>query len=263
MEIDNYGISTFKTCPKQFDYRINKHLVSQKVNLPANFGIAIHDGLDAFYKTSQADEAIKMFGQAWKPFEGMDSRGLYTAVRGAAILLEYIEGYDNLEPVHVEVGIACHVDNTSHILTGRVDMVARWDGQIYVVDHKTRSKSLQTFCIQPNYQLLGYSYGVRETLGMEQFPPLMANLIKVAKKYDELCLRMTHDILEHEMEEWADDFIYWCARIEDCKTFNKWPRIGQEYVCAWCEYQEVCNQPEMEERFIENGIYTVKAWKPY
>jgi len=271
MKIDNYSLSQFKTCPKSFEFRIEEGIVSNKPNLPAQFGIAIHAGLDAFYanelhhtKGMSLGVALDAFLDSWKEFDGLDSKGLYTAVRGIHILTEYESSYNNIKPMHQEIGMAVPLkEGYDIILTGRIDLIGEFDDALYVIDHKTRSKSLNTFSMQPNYALLGYSLGVKETLGLEGYPPIMVNLIKVAKTYDSMVLRMLHYPSLEEVEKFMDDTIYWCARIEDCRSFRMFPRVGDEFKCAWCDYKEICVQPELTERLIENGTYRKEEWKPY
>lgn len=270
MKLDNYAISLFKTCPSKYMFRCTKSLVSQKANLPASFGIAIHVGLDELYKTHSLEEAIKAFKESWEPFEGLDLKGLYCLGRGGIILtnyneLMYLSGNDFV-PLHIEVGMAAELNGSEHILTGRIDLIVKQDNEVIVVDNKTRSRSLSSFGMQPNYQLLGYSLGTKQTLNLKEYPPVMANLIKVSKSLnpDDFILRKIHYPSPSEMATFIEDTIYWIAKVEECTNFERFPKLGDGYKgCEGCEYNAICIAPQMEYHMIEEGLFKVEEWKPY
>ncbi len=265
-KIDNYALNMFKTCPKKYAYRMEENLVPASVNLPALFGIAIHEGLASLHKGELIEDAVEAFNKSWGEFDGMDTKSLYTGERGVFLLLEYNENYKlTPKPKHVEVGFAVEVDDSEWMLSGRIDLFDTIDGTLYVIDNKTRSKTLGSYCIYPNYQLLGYSYGGMITLGLDHPPPIMANLIKVAKKFNpaDFLLRMTYYPTKAQIEAYCEDFIYWCAKLSECRQFQRFPMRGDDYTCAWCDYRPLCEAPQMLEHLVESGTYRREIWEPY
>lgn len=259
--IDNYALSIFKECPYKYHLRMNRNIVSCRPNLPAQFGIAIHEGLAEHYRGKSLDEAVKAFKESWQEFEGMKPE--YSIPLGVMMLTYYVQT-DKLEPLHVEVGIAVEIPQTKWVYTGRIDLVARLDDVMFVIDHKTRAKSLSTFNIEPNFQLVGYAYGVQQTLGLESPPGIMVNLINVSSKKSsgEFNLKMTHSVKPEDYQRFIESVQYYTDGIEVCFD-NGFPRIGVEFHCAWCEYKELCVSPHLEERLIEGGVYKRSEWKAY
>ena len=266
MQIDNYAISLFKDCPRKFQYRTIDNLEPKTANLPALFGIAIHSGLDQLYKDEDISIAFEAFGDAWKPYEGMDYRKLYTMERGFNILREYELHYlGDGETLYVETGFAVPIPGCEHILTGRIDRVKKVQERVKVQDHKTRSRALDSYCLNPNFQLLGYSFGVMNLMGLDYYPAVEANLIKVAKKFDpaDFVLRMDKTPMENEMDEYFNTLRYYLQEIEDCSSGSNFPMKGSEFSCNWCEYRPLCEAPHMKERFVEEGVFVESMWKPY
>lgn len=259
--IDNYALSLFKECPYKYHLRINKQLVSCKPNLPAQFGIAIHEGLASHYNGNSIEDAVVAFDNSWQEFEGLDDK--YSRALGVMILAYYVK-QDILKPLHVEVGIAAPT-SSDWVYTGRVDLIAEFDNTLYVIDHKTRAKSLGTFSIEPNYQMIGYAYGVQQTLGLEYPPPIMVNLINVStrKSNNEFNLRMVHHTKPSDIDNFLNNVAYYTANIDRCVERSSWPRLGMEYHCAWCEFKELCIAPHLEDRLVESRIFERKEWRAY
>jgi hypothetical protein len=202
------------------------------------------------------------FDASWHEFEGLKDE--YNRALGVATLAYYIERHDNLIPKYVEIGMAVELHN-GWVYTGRIDLIAEFDSVIYVVDHKTRAKSLGTYCMNPNFQLIGYSYGVQQTLGLPDPKPIMVNLINVSTKgkSGDFNLRMTSHPTAVDVHHFLNTVNFYVEGIMRCTKMAVWPRLGMEYHCAWCEFREPCTSPHLIDRLVESGVFKVEEWKAY
>ena len=65
------------------------------------------------------------------------------------------------------------------------------------------------------------------------------------------------------MEKYFDSMTYWMAKIEECRHFSQYPMNGNDYTCNWCKYRPLCEAPQLEEQFVEEGVFKKDGWEPY
>jgi hypothetical protein len=164
--IDNTAVSSFKKCPKDWEYSALRKITKIGGNIHLHAGGAYAAGLEfarkAFYDEGKpADEAISIGIDALTRFWGADtpeheSAKSYDRMVGA--LLEYFEQYpmedDVVKPYllptgkhAVEFTFAVPIPGLFHPVTGdpllyagRFDMLAIRDGVLFVEDDKTASQ---------------------------------------------------------------------------------------------------------------------------
>ena len=114
-----------------------RHLDTKTVSPALEFGAAIHDALDIYY-TNGLTNAITKFRESYKDREGDDVR---TVANGEKVLEWYSKVYAH-EPFKLigkpEVGFVFPYGEIT--LGGRMDLPVEWDGQLWVVEHKTTSR---------------------------------------------------------------------------------------------------------------------------
>ncbi len=163
---DNTKMKCFQTCRIKYYYR---HILGLVPNMDKNalrFGKAIHTGLSIWYETGDADKALH---EAFKDYEDDLTDEKRTSARGKEILSEYFLQYPT-EPfdiianeIPVEILISSDPYN-NYILTGKIDLVCKWHGGIYGIDHKTTSRLGDYYFTQYEIsrQMLGYTWALKQ-----------------------------------------------------------------------------------------------------
>ena len=118
-------MSTFMTCRRRYEYRINRGLVSKRPATALTFGGAIHEGLDSWYNDKDVDKAVKIFKEGFEQrIEEDDKR---THAMGEWILRNYHEQYKDQpwELVASERAFELPFRNGKKFI-GRIDKIVRW-----------------------------------------------------------------------------------------------------------------------------------------
>ena len=237
----------FMHCPRLFYYKWIRRLELKEEKPSLTFGKVFHEALLVWYQTGDRDEALKVFEKLPASIQD-DYR---TKEWGQAIFKEYVERYKS-EPyrtLYLEKEFAVEIGE--RVLVGTVDKIVDWNGQIYVVDHKTSSSVGLSFFnkFRPNVQIDGYCYACRELLG--SCSGAIINGISVAKAPKERFARDISSRSKEELERYAEVFSYWTGEIERCLREGKWVmnttscnRFGR------CVFWELCVYGE-DERLVE------------
>jgi hypothetical protein len=144
-------ISDYQRCNKYFYWRYVKKLVSKYPATALLFGRAIHETLAEWFKTMAVDiipifktqmELIKdeFAEEAWYDEKMTD---------GLAMLESFLFNVPRTwQPIAIEEPVETLIPVTggSVKLTGRVDLVVKNDGMVYIVDHKTTGWGLASLC---------------------------------------------------------------------------------------------------------------------
>lgn len=197
--VDSSMRGAFVSCPRNFYYGYLLSLRKGSSNIHLHFGGCIahamevarksywQHGLDEIHSVAAACTAfIQQWGDYEPPEEVLRSRaGIKSIDAGLDAILSYFEQYplgsDQLKPLMingepiVEKSFALPIEGTEHpttgnpiVYAGRFDMLAEFNGAIFVVDEKT------TLSLGPNWrsnwllrgQFTGYVWGAR-TFGVE------------------------------------------------------------------------------------------------
>jgi len=241
-------LTDFMHCPKKFYFRWVRKLEPKEEAPSIVFGKVFHEALLVWYQTGDEKEALKVFEKI--PVGIADDHR--TKELGETIFKEYVERYKS-EPyrtLYLEKEFKVEVVE-GKILAGTVDKIVDWNGQIYVVDHKTSSSVGLSFFnrFRPNPQIDGYCYACKELLG--RCDGAIINGISVAKNPKE---RFARDITSRSNREfllYAKTFDFWTEMIELCIKHKEWPmntthcnQFGK------CVFWELCVYGE-DERLVE------------
>jgi len=161
---DYTAINTFQHCRRKFYFFVIKGYRSKRVAPALEFGLAIHEALDAYY-TSGLEEAAKIFRETYVDREGEDLR---TVENGLKLLGHYSKVYAN-EPFKVigtpEQGFVFPLGDI--LWGGRMDLPVLWDNEVWIVEHKTCARLDSNFFKQfkMDSQVTSYIMGAEEYLG--------------------------------------------------------------------------------------------------
>ena len=213
-------LNTFMECPAKFYQRHEEHLVSVDFAPAAlTLGGGIHNALALYYNTLRSqgnkcdlEELTEQMKQAFVahaadvikakkfPIEQKDAHdGKRCVFRAFDILEAYVEhyGYDMFEEIlEVESPFAIiipYLDKLSGeegeiIYVGRRDALVVWNGQVYVLEHKTSSLITQFYLesYALDYQVSGYIKSVRELTGLDNRKAIInvLGVYKSSTKYE-------------------------------------------------------------------------------
>ena len=263
---DNTSISMFQECRKKYYWRMIRHLEPVTVSSALTFGGCIHEALDIYY-TKGIDEAIAEFGETYKDREGDEKR---TVENGVKLLKWYAKVYAN-EPFKVlakpEMGFV--IPLTDDILYGgRMDLPVEWDGQLWVMEHKTASG------LTPNWfrqwtldkQATGYIIGTETYFGrkcagciinaLEVWKDVKRVTAKTKKPEDHFCrFPMTRSTMLKER------FVLNIQRIVRdirwCEENDEFMEAESKNICfsynSNCPYLDLCLYGE-DEKLVESEL---------
>lgn len=266
-------IDTFQTCRKKYYFRMVRHLTPIEVATPLLFGSAIHDALDAYY-TDGLDKALEIFGATYQDHEGDELR---TVANGVKLLNNYAVVYAH-EPFKVlgrpEVGFVFQLGDI--LWGGRMDLPVEWDGDLYVMEHKTTTRLEYNYSKQFDLdkQITSYVLGAEEFLKrkclgciinvLEPWKELKRPTVKSKKPADHFFrdpiprTPLLKERFKLNVQRIVRD-ILWC---EENKEFYE---AEKKEVCRYynkdCPFKQLCMFGE-DERVIARD-YKVEKWEPY
>ena len=254
--IDHSSLQTYRECPYRYRLAYLEGLKKREegeAEHHANFGGAIHKGLEAHYKGGSLEQVLESF-QAAYPVQ-LDQQDLAkTQANGRKLLQEYIRFYTE-EDKRYEI-VAVEVVDSFEISFGipytvKLDLIVKHksSGEFYGIDHKTTGKSLDyNYWVQfdPNAQLTGYcayiqhrygscsgmyvnalSFGYRQRAYRGEPPGFHWNF-----------QRQLFNRNKHQIEAWKEDTIGWIEDLSYSKENNRFYKNTSQ--CRWCSYRPIC-----------------------
>ena len=250
-----------------------RHLTTKTVSPALEFGAAIHDALNIYY-TVGLEEAIIKFKETYKDREGDEIR---TVDNGIKALEWYAKVYEH-EPFTIvgkpEVGFVFPLGDI--LWGGRMDLPVEWDGQLWVMEHKTTSSLNINFFRQfaLDKQVTSYTVGAEAFFNRE----CKGCIINVIEPWKEL-KRPTERSKKPE-QHFIRDPVMRSKKLKDrfklniqqivrdilwCEENNEFYEAELKNVCFSynydCPYRTLCEFGE-DERII-NSDFKVEKWQPY
>ncbi len=267
-------IDTFQTCRRKYYWFAVRHLQTKTKSNALLFGGAIHDALDTHYGEKNMPKAIANFKETYKDREGDDLR---TVANGVKLLEHYAVVYEK-EPFEVlgkpETGFVYPIGEIMY--GGRMDLPVRWDGPIWIVEHKTASVIRAAYFRQFDLekQVTGYILAAEAFTGekvmgclinaLEPWKELKRPTAKSKKPEDHFVRypvtrsQMLKDRFKLNVQRLVRD-ILWCEKN------NEFYEAEKKEACFYynydCPYKMLCQFGE-DERTIEKEYVTSK-WEPY
>jgi len=260
--LDYTTLSTFLTCRKKHYWRNVRNLVAVDGAVSLAFGHSTHGGWAVFYKGEGDKATLKAFACEYKDFpvpEG-DKR---TLKRGMECLEDYTKRYQHnpFKVINVEVS---HQVKIHPLLTyaARMDLIIKWEGRIYVMEHKTASKLGSYFfdAFKLNHQVDGYFFACMDKYG--ECHGVWIDAMLIAKtKFN--CLRDIVGRGPKHKEEFIEELL-------DIEKNMRWAEKEQSYPldkgsCDYygaCVYKDLCyyrHDKKILKRVIETR-YTESVW---
>ncbi len=279
---DYSTLSSFQTCRKKYYWEHVRNLRPKMKGVALEFGGAIHEGLDVYYKqvaTVGNEQAIK---EAIAKFSGMyqDREGdeLRTVANGVKMLEWYGKKYKD-EPFKTvgkpETGFVFFIGDV--LYGGRIDLPVDWDGNLWIMEHKTTTRLTGGYFDQYELdkQVTGYIIAAEEYFKERK---VMGCIVNVMEPWKEL-IRPTSKSKSPEdhflrkpitrstfvKERFKLNVQRIVRDITWCHENNEFMEAEKKEVCQYynrpCPYLQLCQYGE-NERTIENE-YVVEKWEPF
>ena len=174
----------FKTCRRMWKYKYVEHLHKNQESQGALWtGRMLHFALAAYYEQVLDDgkhplpkkdylDLLLSSADFWLsqkvtpeirnrlgPLEMSTMNDTINLVNG--MLTNYLDTYymqDKFEVVAVEEPIEVQIPGTNHFLVGTLDMVVRWKGKLWVLDHKGYKQFADPSALELDDQMTAYCY---------------------------------------------------------------------------------------------------------
>lgn len=275
---DYSTISAFQTCRRKYYYAYKRHLRPLVKGTPLIFGGAVHDALDEYYKHKDreagAKAAIAKFESIYSTPEGDELR---TVENGVKMLTWYFVKYKH-EPFTVvgkpEEGFVFPIGDI--LFGGRLDLPVEWDGQLWIMEHKTTTRMGGGYFDQfeLDKQPTGYILAL-ESFSSRKCAGCIINAMEPWKEVKRVSAR-TKQPEDHFLrkpltrsQQLKDRFKYNVqAIVRDirwCEDNNEFQEAEKKEACFYynrsCPYLQLCQYGE-DERIIKRD-YIVEEWRPY
>lgn len=266
-------IDTFQRCRRYYYWRMVRHLEKTTISPALEFGRAMHEALDIHY-TLGTNEALEKFRATYKDIEGDEIR---TVENGVKVLEWYAKVYPS-EPFKIvgkpEAGFVFQLGDI--MWGGRLDLPVEWDGQLWVMEHKTTTRLDSNFFKQfaLDKQITGYTVGVEECFG-RKCSGCIVNAIEVWKELKRPTVKskrpedhfvrdpiMRSSMLKERFKVNVNKIV---RDILWCEKENEFYEAEKKDVCFSynydCPYRTLCEFGE-DPRVISRD-YRETVWAPY
>ena len=279
MKLDNFALSLFQACPAMYNLRIEQGWTPIRKRAALGFGAAIHVGLAAWHRTSDAKIAVKTMLKVWPA--GMPEEDFRTKEKAIGVLLEYFEKYpqegfqvigapdsplvekaftldtglflncescdkgglvgDVLLANGFGVCLNCGYPREPLEYGGIIDGGIMFYDRAYTFEHKTTTRMGDSYFLQfkPNNQVTGYIWGLGK-LTNTQVGGAMINAIGIYKAQPTKFERHLTTRTQTEIDEWLLNVLATANDIARCKRNNRWPmRTAACTMFGLCDFHNV------------------------
>jgi len=279
--VDNYMLSMFQTCPAKFKRRIVEGWKPRKQGAALGFGQMLHLGIEVWYRTHSLEAAEIAVQEAWPANHPDDDwRDLSKCI---SVLGEYTREYpselwrvvdaDKTNPM-LEVSFTLPLldANGNQLYTydgyaiqygGIFDLMLDFNGQFYIMDHKTTTRLGDYYFNQykPNNQITGYLWGASQ-LTNRRVGGAFINAIGLYKKSPTKFKRHLTVRSEDDFPNWVQSVQHACNLIRIAYNSGQWPQFTSACTLYGnCEFRDVhvMGSNTQQERYLEM-MYEKEHW---
>jgi radical SAM protein with 4Fe4S-binding SPASM domain len=150
------------------------------------------------------------------------------------------------------------------LLSGHLDRVVEYNGDLMGMDHKTTSLALTSYYydqFEPDNQMTLYTLAYRVVFDAP-IRGIIINAAQVLVDSTNFGRHFTYRTPD-QIEEWLHDLHYWFNLAEHFATENHWPM--NDKACRNCHFRQVCARaPCVREAFLEANFEQKEEsrWNP-
>lgn len=287
---DSTSAGEFKRCPRAYEYSIIHGYVSGRMQVHLEFGILVHQGLEAYdyeriFAGRDHEEALdrvvewamratwdQALGRPWTTMHSSKNR--WTLIR---TLIWYLDNYRdeaartvvlaNGKPA-VELSFRYELDlapisdpSMPFISCGHMDRLVDLNGDIYIRDVKTTEKSLDDSYFDqysPDNQFSWYVMAGRVTYGLP-IRGIMVDAIQVGAGFNRFQRRIIPRT-EDQIAEWYTGLKMMLRTAEGYAQAGFWPM--NEKACYGCGYREICSKSPNGRQAWLDSAFRRRVWDP-
>ena len=267
---DASSISTIQSCPQLYRYKLEGWR-SKVESIDPVWGSAVHRGMEILdthrFRDNPKDEAVHAATStvlAEFPVLGSSTdtkKNMETAIRAIVWRAEEFYNTDlmkvaalpNGEPA-LEVRFECPFPDTDYRVSGKVDKVAWWENDLYIIDTKTTKSSLSDYYFNffaPNTQVYTYLWAIRDVLEMP-VKGFIIDAISTGVNYTRFG-RAPFTVTPSQVDEWLTDTTMTLKQVEKYYELGHWPHNFS--ACGnygGCAFRDTCrNSQEHRPAFLE------------
>jgi len=306
---DSTSIGYLKTCPRLYQYIMIEGWGSRDESVHLRFGIEYHSALQdyAIARSSGAShedsirDSIRALVQrihGWNP-DTSNRAGRYKNPRTLlSLVVDYLDHFGDHDPAQtiildngapaVELSFRFELDfgpSTAgedwkegylegrypqpYLLSGHLDRAVDFNGQAFVMDHKTSTATISSYYFDqynPNNQMSLYSLAGKIVLDA----PIKGVIISAAQvlleKPNAFQRGFTYRT-DDQLDEWLVDLRHWLTVAEQYAVAGYWPQ--NDTACdkfGGCRFREVCSKsPSVRETYLKSSFDKLEPderWNP-
>lgn len=219
----------------------------------------------------------------WDPEEGMDedkaaknNKTIYTLFRSVVWYLERFKD-DPIETVRLsngkpavelsfrfDAGFSSRITGEPYLLSGHLDRLGKFAGQVHVVDRKTSSSTLGSYYFDqfhPNTQMTQYTLAGKVVLE-SPVAGVIIDAVQIARGYSSYGRGVTKRT-DAQLEEWLGDMRYWIGQNEIFVAQDYWPMNDtscNDY--GGCAFRKICSKdPRVRATYLASD-FRIEKWDP-
>ena len=238
-------VSTFKICPQRANYAYGMGLrpKGDMPNIDLYFGKVVHKAVEIVHKSSLDDAVAYLEAAEFPPSRRK------TKARAKSL----VKIYAATNPVKItETERDFELKIGQHTWIGRLDAVGEFQGDLWVVEHKTTNPRYLT--IKPNDQFMSY-YGGASTY-FHDVKGVFVNNFDV----DKIEIYRYPTTFEHqEFDAWLDEIKLVLEYYSRCNTRGVFPRSTEGCFAYYreCPYMTLCKADSSSLAYIMSKCYYV------
>lgn len=296
---DSTSLTAFKSCPRYYQYTILEGWQPKDESVHLRFGQELHLALQNYEESRAADiphdeavfDVVKALMERTFDFrpDPETKVGRYKS-REALIrtTIWYLEQYreDTAKTLRLEDGEAAVELSFSfeldwgpesskevltvipYILCGHLDRVVEFNGETYVMDHKTTTSTPGDYYFaqyEPNNQMSLYTLA-SQVIFQTAIKGVIIDVIQLLAEESRFTRAPTFRTPD-QTQEWMEDLRRWLAKAEACAVEGHWPQ--NDTACSMyggCRFRGVCSKsPQARQAFLEadfNQLPEEERWNP-
>jgi hypothetical protein len=240
-------VRDIKTCLAKAAYKYVLGIVplskGKGIRNDLDFGKLMHFSIET-YHTEGYDKAVRVIEDTI--FHETKRKNKHVA----KVLLQKYTEKTTVEMISLEKPFRFKIG--SHTWEGRFDGIGRFNGKLWVIEHKTTNPFyLQT---KPNDQFIAYWLGAK--VYYRQVSGVLINNLDCDKLEVNIIPVTFSDV---EKDEWIDEMKMTAEHYKRCLTKGIFPR--NEASCymynSMCPYLPLCSEPEGPREMVQSRCYEV------
>src|SRR5262245_30370351 len=279
---DATSLELLKRCPQLYKYKMIDGWQSADEDIHLRWGQEYHKALEE-YELLKADQLghdecvfhvikeLLLRTENWKPEHKFKNKPFL--VRS---VIRYLDKFrdDTAKTLTlpsgkpaVEVSFMFELnygptEQTKYVLCGHLDRVVDYNSEVFFMDRKTSSYSLNMNWYHPHNQMSLYTIACKVVFntvikgGIIDHMTIQVNDSKPERGFT----HRTND----EMDEWLSELEDWLDLAKHYAEQNYWPK--NDTACdkyGGCRFREICSKsPGVRERFLRSEFKQVEIWNP-